>query len=115
MESNKRIAELLVETGAFKSLDKPVILTSGELGIYYINTEKLCQDGGEFERYGDDAGAMVMHAFNMMRAHPTFKEVIEIIASKVSFLLEKENLDHPLGISGGQRREIGRASCRERV
>ena len=41
---NERVAELLVETGAYKDLAEPVILTSGQLGIFYVNTEKLLGD-----------------------------------------------------------------------
>ncbi len=70
MESNKRISELLVETGAYTDLDKPVILTSGELGIYYVNTEKLCQDSGKFKEHGDNSQAMIQHALEMIEEGP---------------------------------------------
>ncbi len=53
MESHPRISELLVETGAYSDLSDPVILTSGQLGIYYINTEKLVQDDGEWKEFGE--------------------------------------------------------------
>jgi len=98
MENNKRISELLVETKAYTDLDQPVILTSGALGIYYINTEKLCQDGGEFEKYGEKSGEMIQHAVRMMKEHPTFEEVIDILAEKV----KEVGADT---ISGGQRRD----------
>ena len=102
MISDPRISELLVETGAYRDLDKPVILASGQLGIFYINTEKLCQDGGEFERYGDDSRAMMNHAIRMMGEHPSFEEVIDVLAENASRLLPK--VGHRR-ISGGQRRD----------
>jgi len=101
-ENKRRMSELLVETGAYKDLDRPVILTSGELGIYYVNTEKLAQDNGEFEKYGEDSGAMFNHAVKMMEARPTFKEVIEIIADEVKPLTTGHDFAQ---ISGGQRRD----------
>jgi hypothetical protein len=101
-KDSERISELLVETGAYKDLENPVILTSGALGIYYINTEKLVQDGGEFEKYGDNSIDMINHAMRMTEKHPTFKEVIEIIANKASIFLPRNKR---VAISGGQRRD----------
>jgi orotate phosphoribosyltransferase len=106
IENNERISELLVDTGAYKDLDQPVILTSGALGIYYVNTEKLVQDGGKFEEYGDSSQAMIKHAVSMMAAHPTFKETIDILAEKIlSLNAETIDIGLPIGISGGQRRD----------
>lgn len=102
MANHPRVSKLLVETGAFKDLDKPVILTSGELGIYYINTEKLAQDGGEFEKFGDNSAAMIQHAVRMTQLHPTFNEVIDILAEKVETVCDGEA---EYFISGGQRRD----------
>ena len=104
MKSHPRIAELLVETGAYKDLNHPVILTFGELGIYYINAEKLCQDGGKFKEFGNDSLAMIQHAVRMEQEHPTFNEVIEIITAEVLDKVihrDKEGI----AISGGQRRD----------
>ena len=105
IESNKRISELLIETGAYKDLDKPVILASGELGIYYINTEKLCQDNGKFNDYGDDSQLMIEHAIKMTKEHPIFKEVIDILSEDVRGLLSKANPACNCAVSGGQRRD----------
>ena len=93
MKNNERISELLVETGAFTDLEKPVILASGDLGIYFINTEKLCQDGGKFKEYGNNSQAMVKHSLNMMEEHPTFKEVIDILAERAYQALDETTLD----------------------
>jgi hypothetical protein len=103
MESNQRISEILVETGAYTDLDQPVILTSGALGIYYINTEKLCQDGGKFNEFGDSSSQMIDHAVKMMKEHPTFEEVIDILAEKPKEIIgDKEKV---AAVSGGQRRD----------
>jgi len=113
---NERIGELLVETGAYRDLDKPVILASGQLGIFYINTEKLCQDDGKFKEFGDDSAGMIAHAQQMAVEHPTFQEVIEIlkgqandafgklITSMVHYSMRKYG-EFQQAISGGQRRD----------
>jgi len=103
MESNKRISEIVVETGAYTDLDEPVILASGALGIYYVNAEKLCQDGGKFKEYGDDSASMIQHAVKMMEEHPTFEEVIDILAEKVEDIFKGNKTKNI--ISGGQRRD----------
>ena len=102
--NNKRISELLVETKAFKDLDKPVILASGELGIYYSNTEKLAQDNNEFEKYGDNSHDMIAHAIKMTKIHPTFGDVIDILCEDAKNLLPNLNKTN-CAISGGQRRD----------
>jgi hypothetical protein len=104
MENNKRISEILVETGAYTDLERPVMLTSGELGIYYINTEKLAQDGGKFNEFGDDSAAMIGHAVRMMQINPTFNESIEILTDKVARLFPNTNFEN-CAVSGGQRRD----------
>lgn len=103
MESHQRIAELLTETGAYKDLDLPVILTSGELGIYYVNTEKLVQDSGKFKEFGDNSQAMIQHAVRMTEAHPTFNEVIDTLTEKTLALFNGNKEGR--SISGGQRRD----------
>ncbi len=102
MKSHPRLSQLLVETGAFKDLETPVILASGQLGIYYVNTEKLAQDGGKFNEYGDSSKAMIEHAVRMTQEHPTFGEVIDILTHQVKRLTEQK---HSIAISGGQRRD----------
>lgn len=97
-----RIANLLIETGAYTDLDQPVILTSGELGIYYINTEKLCQDQGEFKKHANNSGAMIQHAIKMTEEHQTFNEVISILKEDAEKnMQEMQNY----AISGLQRRD----------
>lgn len=98
---NERIAELLVRTGAFTDLDEPVILASGELGIYYINTESLVMDGGEWKSYGDDSQAMISHACEMCDEHPEFREVIDALKDGVAGRF----IGGDVAVSGGQRRD----------
>ncbi len=106
MPSHPRISELLVETGAYRDLDKPVILTSGLLGVYYINSEKLVQDGGKFAEYGNDSQAMIEHACRMAEEHPTFDEVIDILWDAVEDGFQERRTPPELRmISGGQRRD----------
>ena len=108
MKNHPRISELLVETGAYRDLDEPVILASGQLGIFYVNTEKLCQDGGEFNRYGNDSWAMIEHALKMTDEHPTFNEVIDILTGRVrAEMIDSEGFSNRATtlISGGQRRD----------
>ena len=114
--SSERIGELLVETGAYRDLDEPVILASGQLGIFYINTEKLCQDDGKFKEFGDDSAGMIAHAQQMAVEHPTFQEVIEVLkgqaskalgkfGSSVVFYNQRKYGGTQMAISGGQRRD----------
>lgn len=98
--SNPVIAAHLKRTGGFQDVN-PVILTSGEIGIYYVNTEKLMEDGGEFNDYGNDAGAMYKHAIGMLDRNKNFREIIDIIARDAEQLLPHNGA----AISGGQRRD----------
>lgn len=100
----ERLAEILVETGAYRDLEKPVILASGELGIYYINTEKMLQDDGEWKRHGDDSKAMVVHALDVAEYNPLFREAVGIITEHVRNRFFSYGSE-PLAISGGQRRD----------
>jgi len=103
MISHPRISELLVKTGAFKDLDTPVILTSGELGIYYVNTENLLGDNGAWKQYGENSKKMIEHAIAMEKQNPDFGKVINFIARQVKSMTPKD--DKPFMISGGQRRD----------
>jgi orotate phosphoribosyltransferase len=100
-----RMCEIAVETKAYRDLDKTVILTSGEIGIYFINAENFVQDGGEFNKYGDDSAQMISHANRMVLEHPTFKEAIEILvdATEKAFPSHIERIRR--AVSGGQRRD----------
>jgi orotate phosphoribosyltransferase len=106
MKDSERISELLVETGAYKDLDSPVILTSGELGIYYVNTEKLLQDEGKWVDHGDDSRKMISYVKGLLSTKSGFKEVIEIMSKDTELrLLDKKGQYKKVSISGGQRRD----------
>jgi len=101
MESNEKIAEYLFQTRAFQILDTPVILTSGNLGIYYINTENLLQDEGKWEEYAENPAKMINHSLSLMETNPLFNDVINILANKIKKVVR----DKEIVISGGQRRD----------
>jgi hypothetical protein len=101
MKSNSFAAQLLKETGGYRDVP-PTILAGGELGNYFVKTERIVEDGNEFERYGDDAGAMYRHVLVMMERNTKFKDLIYILADEAHKLLgRRENV----AVSGGQRRD----------
>lgn len=97
------VPKLLVKTQAFRDLDNPVILTSGALGVYYINTEKLYPNGNKWEGFGDDSRAMIADAVSAMNESDVYKSVISSVADEVKRALY--NKPQPWMISGGQRRD----------
>ncbi len=105
--AKQRLAELLVEAEGFKDLEHPVILTSGELGIYYCNTEKLLFDNGAWEQHGDNSLDMIRYCIRHMNEEPRYREVIHTVAEDVSDIAKYAHI--PRGkspiISGGQRRD----------
>ena len=100
--SSNFISKRLATTLAFKDLSDPVILTSGELGIYYINTEKLLGDEGMWKTYGENDHAMIQHASAMMVRDADFRHAINLMAESVQVLLGSPTSP---AISGGQRRD----------
>ncbi|MCX6815422.1 MAG: hypothetical protein NT120_01040 [Candidatus Aenigmarchaeota archaeon] len=103
--SHPIISKLLVETGAYRDLDTPVILTSGRIGIYYVNTEKLLQDGGKFNDYGDNSQQMIAHAMLVMNDNPSFGKVIDIMSAEIDSMFLSDDSKNARAISGGQRRD----------
>lgn len=101
----QQISKVLVQVEGFKDLEQPVILTSGELGIYYINTEKLVQDSGKWESYPDDSRAMIQHCCDHMDLKPSFGEVIKLVSEHVLASFPKDLPLEKRFISGGQRRD----------
>ena len=102
------IRNRLFETKAFNFLPTPVILASGQLGIYYINTEKLLDDGDRWKEFwtdeAKDAQGMIAHAAELAHTDENFEEVIDILCKQVSDCFpvgEKDNLM----IAGGERRD----------
>lgn len=102
-----RLATLLAETGAFRDLDRPVILHSGKLGIYFVNTEKLLGDPDidkRLEEFKDSPQNMIDYAFRIRDKNPGFDEVIDSIAVKTMHIAAMRGYKE-LAISGGQRRD----------
>ena len=106
MKSNERISQILVDTKAYRDLDDPVILTSGQLGIYFINTEKILQDNGGWEKFGENSAELIKHSIQIMEKNPNFKEAINIMAHEmVSYVTDEVMEDENYAIAGGQRRD----------
>ena len=105
MEGSKRIAEHLVATGAYTDLENPVILTDGQLGIYYVNAEKLLEDGGAWKAECEKGSRFAInHALRSTENSRIFNEVIEILTKRMSCLIPVEG-DRRVAISGGERRD----------
>lgn len=104
-QNKEQVSKVLVQVEGFKDLEQPVILTSGELGIYYINTEKLVQDSGKWESYPDDSRAMIQHCCDQMDLKPSFGEVIRLVAEQVLASFPKDVPSEKRFVSGGQRRD----------
>ena len=102
MVDTRVIGQVLKDSGGYRDLDEPVILASGTLGTYFINTEKVLQDDGVWQEFGDDAAGMVRHAIHMMDRNLTFDIVIKCLAEQVRPLLPE---GPGVVISGGQRRD----------
>jgi hypothetical protein len=99
---NDIIAQIIVDTKAYSDLADPVILASGVLGIYYINTENVLQDNGKWKEFGYSAKDMVEHACDVSYDSTPFCEVIQILAEEAHQVLNSGCL---WVISGGQRRD----------
>ncbi|GAI83245.1 unnamed protein product, partial [marine sediment metagenome] len=102
--SYARIMKILQETEAYKDLDVPVVLSGGDLGIYFINTEKTMQDGGAWNEFKNDATGMTSHAIKVMFENQNFADVIEYLTEKADELLKGEDRSLCM-ISGGQTRD----------
>jgi orotate phosphoribosyltransferase len=108
MQSNPVIARHLVECGGYKDLDEPVILASGELGVYFVNAEKLSRDpkiNDTLKAVGDNSNSAVTHFLRMMEEHPEFREDIGIIAEHVNEIFERSTGFNSYVVAGGQRRD----------
>jgi len=93
---------IFVVTKCFNSLDSPVILTSGKIGIYYVNTEKTLEDGGKFEQFGDQPHLMIQHALDQYASSAVFKTTIDSLDELIQSKQPGIGFD---AIAGGQRRD----------
>ena len=92
MRSHPAITPLLVKSGAYRDLEHPVILARGDLGIYFVQAEKLCRDDPSFiEKYAADPVGMIAHAAGLMEQHPEFKMVIDTLAETVQHWTPSHN------------------------
>lgn len=99
-------AQTLVASGAYRDLDEPVIVTSGEsLTPFYVNAEKLCGDpdmDAFLAAHGDSDVEIVERACALASSNGPFAELVAQTADLVSGLLGAAR--SPL-VSGGQRRD----------
>jgi len=101
MNNHPLIEREIIDTKGFH--DVPLtLMTSGEPTIYFVNTETILRDNGEFAQHGDNAGAMYKYSIGLMGKNPVFKDIIYILADEAHRLLGKRN---NVAISGGQRRD----------
>lgn len=109
MKSNPRVSKILVESGAYRDLGEPVILAGGDLGIYFVNTEKILQDDDEWKKFGGCPQGMIQHAIRVMQENGDFREVINALVDKVKEIeygKERPMEGDPYQVfSGGQRRD----------
>lgn len=100
------LPELLVRSGAYRDLDSPVIVTSGEfLTPFFVNAEKLCGDpaiDAVLSARGGEDGELIEYACARAEADETFGSVVTELARVVGGLLEGARA--PV-VSGGQRRD----------
>lgn len=94
----------ILKSQAFRDLTQPVIFAGGDLGIYYVNGEKVCMDDTSFlHEHANDPQGMAQHCISLMDKHPEYDTIITAFANKA-----KERLkDHGgvKAIAGGQRRD----------
>ena len=105
MRKDHFLEELLVERRVHCELEIPVILHSGELSPFYEKTERLCPDGGKWEKFADDFYAMMFHAVIMAKKDRKFKKVIDKLSkcAQAQFpIFSKEKK----AIAGGERRGL---------
>lgn len=105
METLSWMSGFLVNSGGFTDLKIPVILAGGDAGLYYVNAEKMCQDGGEYKEYKDNSEMLIYHSVGMALQNPNFSKVIDFIAKEVEFLLPDGWVKEDIVISGGQTRD----------
>jgi len=103
---NERIGKHLADSGSFSDKVPPVLGASGQILVFYLNTEKLSRDDGKFKKYGADSSAMALHAQNMAIQYPYFQEVIEVLLSRIKPIVYQKFRKHrSVAISGGQTRD----------
>ena len=102
MQSARKLLEdLLVENEGFQDLRTPVLLASGQVGIYYVFTEKTFP-GLDFKIYGDDAAQMQNYVLHQMKNAKKFMQIMNSVAERAKELLKYSR--KPV-ISGGQTRD----------
>jgi orotate phosphoribosyltransferase len=105
VEKTMDLALRLVSSGAYRDLEEPVIVTSGEsLTPFYVNAEKLCGDPGMdalLAAAAERDDLVIEHACALAE-RGEFGEMVDGIAAEVSALGRASPI---AAVSGGQRRD----------
>lgn len=100
------IPRALIRSGAYRDLQEPVVVTSGEfLTPFFVNAERLCGDPAMdlfLTVHGGSDREVIDHACSLAEAGEDFRAVVEELAARASGLLRASA--KPM-ISGGQRRD----------
>lgn len=98
------MSERLVATGAYRDLDRPVIVTSGEfLTPFYVNAEKLTGEpdmDAVLAEHGDHDDALIRWAVERAARDPVYNATLDRVASLVRTRLGRGGV-----VAGGQRRD----------
>ncbi len=100
------VEALLVSSGAYRDLDAPVIVTSGEfLTPFYVNAERLCGDPEIDEalaRMAEDHEGMIRYACDLAQTNEGYGRVVDALCEEARAVLPASG---QTAVSGGQRRD----------
>ena len=86
MTSNPIIEKHVVQKKVFSSLNQPVILAGGELGIYYLNAEKLAEESDVNVAFKE---LQVLHKMWKEEVGPVARDQRELIWGRFSEATKK--------------------------
>lgn len=94
----------LVATGAYRDLERPVIVTSGEfLTPFYVNAEKLTGEpdmDGVLAKYGERDDELIRWAVEQAARDPVFSATLDRVTALVRRSIGRGGV-----VAGGQRRD----------
>jgi hypothetical protein len=112
MGGEMNMHELVFRCGAFRLLDTPVMVTSGEFFTpFFCNTENFCGDR-EIDTFlrnnGNNPSAIIERAIRLSATQPSFKQIVRRLTEKATAIIrewDSDCRDFRPAISGGQRRD----------
>jgi hypothetical protein len=109
MGGEMNMHELIFRCGAFRVLETPVMVTSGEfLTPFFCNTENFCGDreiDAFLQSYGSDPAAITERAARLLQTQPSFKQVVYRLTERAETIIGGWIDGRRPVISGGQRRD----------